>query len=637
MANSKLKIENIKLPSPLPLQPEEEDLLSRRKRLSVSQWAEKYRRLSAKTTNLAGDWSNDYCPYLIEIMDSLSDIGTREVWVQKCAQSAGTEAGLNFLGQTVCEDPAPMLIAMPTEDIAKKRLRTRIKPMFEATPQLIAHLPDEDIDNLNIGQETVLDNMILFIAWSNSAAALSDMPICKVIADEAAKFSEGVGAEAGSYDLLRDRMTTFFARSKLYAPSTPVLKNDMFDVEFCETDMRNDWIRCIRCGQRHIPKWAYVEMQKTSDRKLLSHKDYLLGDCAHYVCPHCEAVWSERDRWAAVCSGIWAPAGCTVDVDGKICGKVFSNPHKGFQISGMMLYPGFMTIGRLAGEWAKAQTAKNSGNIKPLQNFINSRLGEPFEEREKETDENKLVIHIGNYAPGVVPAGVQILSAGIDVQLDHFWVWVLGWGWMSEVWSIFEQRIESGDTKDLENYQPLREFLSMTWPMATAPDKKMAIRKAAIDCNYRPDIVLDFCRQVTEVDIIPVRGDDTVRSRVFRAVKVAGGTMIRYDLNVNILKDRLYRLLYDSTAPGPGYFHLHKETTSEVLKHLSAEEQRRIRTRRRIEVMWVKKDSHLPNHLWDCGMMATFAAELAGARTLRDPSEPLLIKRRQIGMLNRLK
>lgn len=128
------------LPRPLPIQPEELEVLIPRERPSVAGWAVDRRKLSAKTTYLAGDWSHEYAPFAVEIMESLSDAATRQVTVEKCGQSAGTEIGLNFLGWVVDESPGPMKIVMPRETDTSRRVATRIGPMFESTPSLLRHL-----------------------------------------------------------------------------------------------------------------------------------------------------------------------------------------------------------------------------------------------------------------------------------------------------------------------------------------------------------------------------------------------------------------------------------------------------------------------------------------------------------------
>ncbi len=614
-----------KFPKPLAMQPEELEVLSPRKKLTVSQWALERRVLSPKTSNFSGPWSHDINPWTVPIMDALSDIGVTQVTLMKSVQSGGTEISLNFLGWIVDESPGPTLIVMPREDDANRRVNTRIKPMFESTSTLLTHLPGQKIDNINIGKETVLDNLILYIGWAGSAAALGDNPVCYAVVDEAGKMQLKTGKEADPVSLTKDRLTTFFGRSKLFCLSTPVKENDLIDREFKAGDMHEFWVKCSFCGEHHISKWAHVQLDKRKDGKLLTDKQYERGGHARYVCPLCKKEWTEKNRWDAVTNGKFAPDGCTVDKNGAIIGKVPITTHKSFRQTAFMLYPGFMTIDRLAAKWAYAQVQKRLGDIGPLQDFINAYLTESFEEREKETHESVLITHIGNYPPEIIPEGVQMITAGFDVQLDHVYVRVLGWGHSSEVWSIYEARLETGDTSLLESYKLVEDLLEMQWPFTKNKAHTMGIFKAAIDCNYRPDVVKDVCVKHNDV-LIPVRGDGSVKNRIFRATRESVIVdkardiiinLIRYDLNVNVLKDRLYRLLHESVIPGPGYMHLHSQTSEEIIRQLASEEQRKIRTGRHFKNVWVKKDGYRANHYWDCDVYATAAAELAGVRFLK--------------------
>jgi len=82
---------------------------------------------------------------------------------------------------------------------------------------------------------------------------------------------------------------------------------------------------------------------------------------------------------------------------------------------------------------------------------------------------------------------------------------------------------------------------------------------------------------------------------------------------------RLFRLLFETSAPGSGFFHLHRETSEEIKGHLTSEEQRVYWKGFTKEIRWVRKEGGGPNHLWDCCVYATAAAELAGVGLLRAP------------------
>ncbi len=134
---------------------------------SLADWAVDRYILPKETAELSGPWSNDYVPYLMEPMRWLSDMATREVTICACTQSGKTELSNILIGRTVDVAPAPTLVVMPRENDANRRIATRLRPMFKSTPSLLHHLGGK-IDNLNIGKETILDNMFLYIAWANS-------------------------------------------------------------------------------------------------------------------------------------------------------------------------------------------------------------------------------------------------------------------------------------------------------------------------------------------------------------------------------------------------------------------------------------------------------------------------------------
>jgi len=182
--------------------------------------------------------------------------------------------------------------------------------------------------------------------------------------------------------------------------------------------------------------------------------------------------------------------------------------------------------------------------------------------------------------------------------------------------------LETGDTKELNNYQLVREFAASTWPLAADDKTVMRIACTAVDCGYHTDTVIDFARQCTESRVIAVRGDDRVKTAVYHAFKLPDKKTVRYDLNVTILKDRLYRLLFEAQVSGPGYMHLPADISEEILRQLASEEKRLERTRRGKRWMWVLKSSGtaeyagIANHTWDLAVYAAFAAELVGARLL---------------------
>jgi len=350
---------------------------------------------------------------------------------------------------------------------------------------------------------------------------------------------------------------------------------------------------------------------------------YRQGGYARYVCPRCDVTWSETDRWQAVCNGKYVPAGYELDAAGHVVGDPPRRTHRSFRITCLMLHPGIQTIDYLAARWAEAVKALKVGDKGPMQGVINSRFAEVWEEREKEPEEAKLYPHISEvYERGIVPPGVQLLTAAVDVQLDHVWMEIQGWGYQFESWTIYAGRLETGNTELAENFEIVRQMLNATWPLYEDPKRKMRLALGGIDAGYRTDLVYDLCRRWTELPVVPLMGfgEDRMSGRLYRAAKLADG-LVRYDINVDRFKDIIYRLLFIQDIHGAGYQHLFKDFPPEFLKHYINECQVHLVKGHRTYQVWQPIDDHKPNHLWDCKVYNRLLAEIAGVPGLPDPDE----------------
>lgn len=93
-------------------------------KLTVSQWADRYRHLSSEAAAEAGRWRTDRFELQRGPMDACSDPAVEQVVVMKSAQTGFTEVLLNALGFHIDYDPAPMLVLQPDEKMAEVFRRT---------------------------------------------------------------------------------------------------------------------------------------------------------------------------------------------------------------------------------------------------------------------------------------------------------------------------------------------------------------------------------------------------------------------------------------------------------------------------------------------------------------------------------
>ncbi len=104
--------------------------------MTLSQWADKFRMLSAENSAEPGRWHTDKAPYQREIMDAIGDPHTRKVVVMSAAQIGKTAMLMNMLGYFMHYAPAPILVMQPTLEMGQTFSKDFLAPMLRDTPVL---------------------------------------------------------------------------------------------------------------------------------------------------------------------------------------------------------------------------------------------------------------------------------------------------------------------------------------------------------------------------------------------------------------------------------------------------------------------------------------------------------------------
>src|SRR5262249_6397466 len=112
-------------------------------RLTVSRWADTKRRLSPEASAEPGAWSTDRAPYQRGMMDAMNDPSIETVVIMSSAQVGKTEVINNIIGYYVDQDPAPILVIMPTLEMGAAWSKDRLAPMLRDTPCLKGKVRDQ--------------------------------------------------------------------------------------------------------------------------------------------------------------------------------------------------------------------------------------------------------------------------------------------------------------------------------------------------------------------------------------------------------------------------------------------------------------------------------------------------------------
>ena len=150
--------------------------------LTVSEWAEKHRRLSPESAAEPGSWRNDRTPYLVEVMDAFNDPAIHRIVLVAASQVGKTEAEINILGYIIDQDPGSVLFIHPTIIDAKEFSKMRIAPMIRDCPTLRRKVADpKQRDSANTIAQKSYPGGILTLCGSGQAHALASKPIRYII------------------------------------------------------------------------------------------------------------------------------------------------------------------------------------------------------------------------------------------------------------------------------------------------------------------------------------------------------------------------------------------------------------------------------------------------------------------------
>ena len=202
--------------------------------LTVSQWADRERRLSPEASAEPGQWDTSRAEYLRGVMDAISDPTVTRVVVAKGSQVGYTECLGDIIGFHIDQDPAPILVVQPTVEMAEAWSKDRLAPMIRDTPCLGGKVQSPlTRDSGNTLRQKVFDGGPLAIVGANSPAGLASRPVRIVVADEVDRFPVSAGSEGDPLALASKRQGTFWNRKTLVG-STPTLKETGATVSTCQ-------------------------------------------------------------------------------------------------------------------------------------------------------------------------------------------------------------------------------------------------------------------------------------------------------------------------------------------------------------------------------------------------------------------
>jgi phage terminase large subunit GpA-like protein len=563
--------------------------------MTVSEWADRYRVLSGVASSEPGQWRTERFPFLREIMDSLSSNSNYETVVfQKGAQVGATESGNNWIGYVIHQAPGPMLMVLPTVDMAKDNSKTRLDPLIEESPALRDRVKEprsRDSGNTMLMKE--FSGGFIALIGANSPSAMRSKPIRYLFIDEVDSAPSDVGNEGDFVGLLRARTRTF-SRRKIFMASTPTIKGkSRIERAYTETDQRKYFVPCPKCHFKQPLEWKQIKWANNDPKT------------AHYECINCgEKIYNHDKNWM-LSNGEWRPTSVSKD-----------SRHIGFHLSSLYSPVGFYSWEDAVGEWISAKH-----NTQALKTFINTVLGETWEEKGDAPEWERLFARRENYQIGTIPKNGVLLVAGADVQQDRIEIEIVAYGQDKQSFSI-EYLVFMGDPSQPEIWANLDDLLSRTWTHESGVN--IGLMGLAIDSGYSSSHVYNWTRKKSKNRVFAVKGQDSLKTiysnvkildiRLDNGKRIDRGARL-WNVGVSVIKTELYDFLRqerpDSGNNYPyGYCHF-PEYSEEYFRQLTAEHLISINKKNGgIQYEWHKLRER--NEALDCRVYARAAAALLG-------------------------
>lgn len=544
--------------------------------LTVSEWADEYRRLSPEASAEAGKWSTARAEYQRGMMDAVSDPTIEQVVLMTSAQIGKTEIINNISGYHIHQDAAPMLVVQPTLEMAKSWSQERFAPMIRDSDVLSDIIGDPRArDSGNTMLHKIFRGGHISIAGANSPSGLASRPIRIVLCDEVDRYPLSAGTEGDPVELAKKRSTTFWNR-KIILVSTPTEKGaSRIEKAFAESDQRYFYVPCPDCEHEQILKWENVRWEDSNP------------NTAHYCCPECGSVWDDAKRYNAVKNGKWVATHPSSNV-------------AGFHLSA--LYSPWTSLAQGVQDFINAK-----GDPMRLKAWVNLYLGETWEEQGERIDEYDLFERREDW-PDDLPEGVVVLTAGVDVQDDRVAFEILGTGSGHETWSIQYDEIY-GDPSSAELWQRLDEVLNQTFIHPIRGE--MIIRSTCVDSGgHYTQQVYNYARQRAGKRVFAIKGIGG------EGKPIAGkpsrnniGKINLFPVGTDTAKELIFARL-KITEEGAGYCHFPFTHNEEYFRMLTSEKKVTKYYKGRPKREWVKVRQR--NEALDCRVYAMAALELMG-------------------------
>lgn len=526
--------------------------------LTVSQWADKNRRLTSESSAEVGKWRTSRTPYMFDILDSFTDPLIEHIVVVAASQVGKSETINNMVGYCIDQDPGPILLIQPTIDDVKRYSEMRIAPMIRETRCLKRKVADpKSRDAANTKRQKSFPGGVLVMTGSNVAHDLSSMPIRYVFGDERDRWAKSAGSEGDPWELAVARTRTFYNK-KMVEVSTPTVKGASAIENSYNLGTMERWkTACPHCGKYVEIKFDNIRFEYEADEK--GDKKIFHITELFYVCPECGGISDEHTMKSQ-------PAKWVATVPEA------REHHKTRSFWLTAWVSPWATWESIILQFLQAGT-----DSAKLQVVYNTQFGELWEERGDMASEDDVMARREVY-DAEIPDGVLVLTCGVDTQDDRLEYEVVGHRRFGETWGI-KKGVILGRPDTEELWERLDEVLTHKYRFKSGISLQISLTFIDEGGHFTQE-VRQHCLARQGMNVFAIKGANRPdipytappkKQKIVVNGKVIGQVWV-YELGVNAGKQKIVDNLRVQ-SPGANYCHfpLRDDYGKQFFKQLMSE------------------------------------------------------------------
>jgi terminase, large subunit len=587
---------------------------------TASEWADENFYLSSESSYHEGRWQTLH--FQVAILNAMGSDATRTVNVIKSARLGYTKMLLASLAYYIEHKRRNVMTFAPTDTDAENFTKSHVETAIRDVPALKELAPWHGMKHRDntMALKRFANGKQLFIHGGKAARNYREKSVDVVIYDELAAFDPDIERE-GSPTLLGDKRLEGSTYGKSIRGSTPKIRGEC-QIESAASEAAHYFrfhVPCPHCGAEQVLEWGGPECDYGFkwDRDDLGQAR---ASTAFYLCKHGGCVIQQHElndatrthsayggRWVCDKTGTHTRDGLSFfDADDAQMGAP-----SGVTFHVWTAYSPFTTWQRIVEDFLKAK-----GNATKLKSFVNTTLGETWEDETGERLEWDLLYGRREVFPQV-PEWVTGLFGGIDTQDDRIEGRVWGFG-PGEECALVDRFILMGDPASETLQKKVDERIRANYTRADGV--VMGINRWAWDSGgHYTDEVYAASKRLGVTWVIPVKGSSNYGKPIanFPRTRTRKGVYLT-EVGTDNAKELIYSRLRIQPEPDtrvPGCVHL--PANSEVcdedeIKQMTAETKlAKISNGRRV-YRWESKGRR--NEALDCFVYTLAALRISQQR-----------------------